>query len=120
MLDDVLTSLDSGHRNRVADLLRQAFDEDQLILTSLDEAWYQSLQAKLHAIEEDFAREQLELGARRLGTWIECLPHSWYRQECDSILRDAGCKLQQHGYSRPEYILLAVHTLSEGLIVSTP
>jgi hypothetical protein len=51
VLDDVLTSIDSGHRNRVADLLLQEFSDYQLILTTHDEAWYQSLQAKVHAIE---------------------------------------------------------------------
>jgi len=77
------------------------------------------LAAKLQVIEEEFARELLDSGARGFGAWIECLPPAWYRQECDSILREASCKLKQHGYSRPEYILLALHTLSEGLVVST-
>jgi hypothetical protein len=69
----------------------------------------------LQAIEDEFARDQIDSAARALGKWIQCLPTDSYRAEYNTILRDASCKLEQYGNSRPEYLLLALHSLTEGV-----
>jgi hypothetical protein len=71
--------------------------------------------AELQRIEDAFAREQLDQGARTLGAWLEQLPPAWYRAEGDAVLREVACKLQQHGYQRPEYVLLSLHVVTQGL-----
>ncbi|HMR68167.1 MAG TPA: hypothetical protein PKE64_29490, partial [Anaerolineae bacterium] len=43
ILDDVLTSVDSGHRMRVAQLLAQEFGDYQILITTHDEMWAQQL-----------------------------------------------------------------------------
>jgi hypothetical protein len=74
-----------------------------------------ALATPLQAIEEDFARERLEQGARALGAWLEQLPSAWFHPAGETIRSEVACKLQQHGYSRPEYVLLGLHALIEGL-----
>jgi hypothetical protein len=49
VLDDVLTSIDKGHRYRVAELLFEQFGDYQLLLTTHDEHWSQILQSSAQA-----------------------------------------------------------------------
>lgn len=44
VLDDVLMSVDKGHRRKVADLLGERFPEVQFVITTHDEVWYRQLQ----------------------------------------------------------------------------
>lgn len=71
---------------------------------------------ELRSIEDEFAREQLEQAARALGEWIEQLPLDWYREASHLVMNEASCHLKQCGYTRPEYVLLGVFTLTEGLV----
>jgi hypothetical protein len=75
----------------------------------------EAVTAGLNHIEATFAREQLDGGARAFGEWMEHLPAAWYRATGDAVVREVACKLQQYGYSRPEYVLLALHAVLEGL-----
>jgi hypothetical protein len=45
VLDDVLTSIDSGHRRAVAELLIEEFDDRQIIITTHDEYWFGVLES---------------------------------------------------------------------------
>jgi len=45
VLDDVLTSIDAGHRMRVARMLAKEFRDSQMILTTHDELWANELDA---------------------------------------------------------------------------
>jgi hypothetical protein len=49
VLDDVLTSIDQGHRYRVAELLFEEFKDYQLVLTTHDEHWFRILQSSAQA-----------------------------------------------------------------------
>ncbi|MCC6456532.1 MAG: HEAT repeat domain-containing protein [Caldilineaceae bacterium] len=75
----------------------------------------EAITSGLQAIEDDFAREQLDHAARSLGAWMEHLPAGWYRSAADAVIREVASQLQRLGYARPEYVLLALHTLTEGL-----
>lgn len=44
ILDDVLTSVDIGHRRKMADLLGERFPDVQFVITTHDEVWYRQLQ----------------------------------------------------------------------------
>lgn len=57
VLDDVVTSLDADHRRRVADLLRCAFADWQVIVVTHDPDWADCLRSKCH------------LRVRLLGPW---------------------------------------------------
>lgn len=56
ILDDVLTTIDSGHRLRVARLLAQEFKDYQLILTTHDRLWAEQLRHALAAGSTRFVR----------------------------------------------------------------
>lgn len=47
-LDDVLTTVDAGHRLRVAQLLAREFASHQIIITTHDRLWARQLQSILH------------------------------------------------------------------------
>ena len=79
VLDDILTSIDKEHRHRVAELLLEDFSDFQLVVTTHDEYWFNSLQEMvLVRGEQDkwrfkrIARWTLERGpesAAYEGTW---------------------------------------------------
>jgi hypothetical protein len=53
VLDDVITTIDSGHRSRLCDLLFDEFEDYQLIITTHDAIWYQELVATQRALKID-------------------------------------------------------------------
>ena len=79
VLDDVLTSVDREHRHRVAELLLEEFSDFQLVLTTHDEYWFNSLQETVLVRGDHdkwrfkrIARWTLEKGpesAAHEGTW---------------------------------------------------
>jgi HEAT repeat protein len=70
--------------------------------------------ADLLTLEDLFAREQLDDGARRLGGWLVNFPLRSDATQAAEVLRQAACVLREQGYARPEYLLLALHMLAEG------
>ncbi len=79
VLDDVLTSIDEGHRYRVAELLFEQFRDFQIMLTTHDRHWFDILQSSCRARGEQgnwrfikIARWTLERGPESAafeGTW---------------------------------------------------
>ena len=51
VLDDVMHSVDSDHRRRVVELLRDNFDDHQLVITTHDKVFYQNLREIFKAAE---------------------------------------------------------------------
>ena len=43
ILDDVVTTIDANHRNRIAELLLREFEDYQLVITTHDGIWYNQL-----------------------------------------------------------------------------
>lgn len=71
--------------------------------------------AELQSIEDNFAHEQLDDAPRSLGMWMEYLPVAWYQPTSDAVIRSVACKFREDGFARPEYVLLALHTITAGL-----
>lgn len=79
VLDDVMTSIDKEHRNRVAELLFEEFADYQVIITTHDEHWFGILQTSSQArgVQGEWtfnriARWSLEKGPESAafeGTW---------------------------------------------------
>lgn len=72
--------------------------------------------SELQQVEDEFAREQLDHAARLLGAWMENLPAAWYPAAGFQVIGEVASKLKETGYVRPEYVLLALHTVTEGLV----
>jgi len=68
ILDDVVISLDRGHRGMIAEVLRQHFNDRQLIILTHDRDWYAELKVQLDGKDWDFKAlrpyENPELGIR--------------------------------------------------------
>jgi HEAT repeat protein len=73
------------------------------------------LVATLDACAEDLARGDLESGVALLGQMIRLLPLDELSESCRVILQDNAERLDEFGTGRIEYIVLALHTLNEGL-----
>ena len=56
ILDDVVTTVDSRHRNHICRLLIKEFQEKQMIVTTHDNLWYEQLQAhqRAYGVEGNF------------------------------------------------------------------
>ena len=102
VLDDVLTTVDAGHRLRVARLLAGEFAEYQLIVTTHDRLWAEELktvlpQAKLYHLKT----WNLEIGA----TCRQTPPSDWdyYKQQAEEgrpqdAIAGAGRNLEKFLY----------------------
>jgi recombinational DNA repair ATPase RecF len=67
VLDDVLMSVDAGHRREVCSLLKTHFPKTQFILTTHDPVWLQFMRA-----------EELIKGSISFGSWtVETGPQVW-------------------------------------------
>ncbi len=64
VLDDILTSIDSDHRQRFAELLFEEFSLYQIVLTTHDEYWFEILQAMATA-----RGEQNRWVFKRISRW---------------------------------------------------
>jgi hypothetical protein len=70
---------------------------------------------ELQVIGDDFAHEELDHATRAFGQWLERLPPQWYSKGGAAVLAEVSCKLVENGYARSEYLLLGLHTITEGL-----
>ncbi|MCI0565107.1 MAG: AAA family ATPase [Nitrososphaera sp.] len=67
VLDDVLMSVDAGHRREVCRLLKQEFPQTQFVLTTHDQVWLQYMKT-----------EQLIKSSMSFGGWsVETGPRVW-------------------------------------------
>lgn len=93
VLDDVLTSIDAGHRMKVAQLLAKEFKDYQIVITTHDELWGNELATVMR-------KEQTSLKIVRMNPWTkengatfdEYVSTNWeyYRQQIASgNLQDA-------------------------------
>jgi len=62
ILDDVVTTIDSQHRQKICELLHKEFKNYQLIITTHDEIWYEQFRASQRAykLESSFNNLTLE------------------------------------------------------------
>lgn len=116
ILDDVLTSVDAGHRMRVAQLLAREFKDYQLIITTHDEMWAQQLGMvmKNAGVTPKMIRLKpwsLEDGA----DWDDFTGSNWgyYRQQindgqCQSAIANTGRDLEKFLFQMRRNLRLAV------------
>ena len=63
LLDDVVTTIDSGHRQRVCDLLLSEYSGYQMVITTHDAIWYREFAAAQRALGHDGAFLNLEIAS---------------------------------------------------------
>jgi recombinational DNA repair ATPase RecF len=82
ILDDVMTTIDSQHRNRVCELLYEQFRNYQLLITTHDEIWYNELCNHQRAYGIDGNCRNMEISSWTLETGPMIQP---YRLKWDRI-----------------------------------
>jgi DNA repair exonuclease SbcCD ATPase subunit len=98
VLDDILTTVDAGHRLRVARLLAREFSEYQIIITTHDQLWARQLERALpHAKLIGLTEWSPTIGADSLilvNDWDYCLQQA--RQgRCLDAVSGAGRNLEK-------------------------
>lgn len=79
VLDDVLTSIDKDHRNRVGELLVLEFKDYQILLTTHDEYWFNQLGSvtKALGVEKKWSFQRLEGWTLDAGPSIRLADDAW-------------------------------------------
>lgn len=79
VLDDVLTSIDKEHRNRVGELLALEFKDYQIVLTTHDEYWFNQLGSvtKALGVEKNWSFQRLEGWTLDAGPSIRLADDAW-------------------------------------------
>ena len=92
VLDDVLMSVDSGHRREVCRLLKTEFPNTQFILTTHDRVWLQYMKT-----------EQLIQKSQLFGSWsVNSGPRVWDDQD---IWTEIGAELEKNDVARAAWLL---------------
>ena len=96
VLDDIMNSLDTGHRDSLLDLIDQEFSDYQVILFTHDEFWFQKIKSKFPS----WIHKKIKSWEYSRGPVIE--KSNTTMEDIDELLkdnakaRDAGYKLALH------------------------
>jgi len=79
ILDDVVTTIDSQHRNNICELLHNQFNDYQLIITTHDKIWYEQLHAsqRAYGYEGSFKNLTLDSWSLENGPIISQYKPKW-------------------------------------------
>ena len=81
VLDDVVTTLDVGHRENICKLLHEEFADRQLIITTHEGLWYEQLHAfqRAHGVEGNFKYSTVTKWDLETGPTIRPYKPRWER-----------------------------------------
>jgi len=79
VLDDVVTTIDSGHRNKICKLLNEYFSEKQLIITTHDGIWFEQLvdSQRAYRCQNKFNNIKISKWSIENGPIIESYKPKW-------------------------------------------
>ena len=116
ILDDVVTTIDSGHRERICELLLKEFKDKQLIITTHDAVWFEQLRSAQRALRVDGNFKNLVINRWELetGPIIEQYKPIWERIQ--EKIRDGDKSAAQDGRIYLEWILKRICELMSVLV----
>ena len=81
VLDDVVSTVDAKHRENICKLLFEEFRDQQLIITTQDEVWYEQLRAsqRVYGMEGDFKNKVITNWCVERGPTIRPYKIRWER-----------------------------------------
>lgn len=79
ILDDVVSSIDANHRQRIAKLLLEEFEGRQLLVTTHNRAWAKSLRSYIAAyeLENEFRIDEIVKWTRENGPIFDSFKEDW-------------------------------------------
>jgi len=79
VLDDVVTTIDSGHRNKICKLINENFVDKQLIITTHDAIWFDQLVdfQRAYGCQNDFYNLRIRQWSLENGPIIESYKPKW-------------------------------------------
>ena len=113
VLDDVIMSIDSSHRGRVAELLLTHFEDWQLVVTTHDEIWLDELvrHQRAHGAEGRFLNLRIQRWSLQEGPVVVPYTPKWERIE-DKLKRADKTGAANDGRQLLEWILFEICTTS--------
>lgn len=107
VLDDVLMSVDSGHRREVCGLLKKEFKDTQFIFTTHDQVWLN------HMISEKLVEKK---AVREFRRWsVDDGPHDW---EIGDVWSDIDDRLKQNDVPGAAAVLRRFLERTSGLLAA--
>jgi len=97
VLDDVVMSVDSGHRRQFCRLLRTGFPETQLVITTHDKVWAKQMQTE--GLVDSRSGVQFQRWSVETGPIFEEITGVWDQIESDLVSDDsdvAASRLRRH------------------------
>jgi hypothetical protein len=100
ILDDIITSVDANHRERIAKLIMNEFKDFQLIITTHDFIWYKQLRMaqKINNCEHNFVNEKIIDWNIDTGPKLADFKPKW--QKIKNALNEKGDKFCAGALSR--------------------
>lgn len=118
ILDDVVTTVDSRHRNHICKLLIKEFQEKQMIVTTHDNLWYEQLQAHQRAYRVEGNFKNLVIASWDMSSGPNIRPYKprWEKiQEKISSSDKAGA-----GNAGRQYLEWLLETICETTMTPVP
>lgn len=101
VLDDIVSTIDSNHRNRICELLFENFPEKQILITTHDQIWYEQIIAtqKMFNIRNKFKNYMIKRWD--VNTGLDLVPYRIRAETIQTKLDDldkqgAGNEIRQY------------------------
>lgn len=118
ILDDVVTTVDSKHRNHICKLLMSEFQEKQLIVTTHDNLWYEQLLAHQRAYNVSGKFENLVITGWDIVSGPNIRP---YKPRWERIQEKIGSSDKVGaGNEGRQYLEWLLETICEAIMTSVP
>lgn len=118
ILDDVVTAIDSRHRERICELLINEFKDKQIIVTTHDEIWYEQLRATQRAYGVTGNCKHLEIISWNVNIGPNIIPYKPQWEKIQAHI-SAGEK-QVAGHLGRKYLEWVLKQICESLEASVP
>jgi len=107
VLDDIINSLDTQHRETIINLLEEKFSDFQIILFTHDDLWFERLQTRF----PDWVRKKIKKWEYDTGPRIDFAKTT--KEEIDLMLSEDETKAKEAGMKFGEYLEGVLHELCE-------
>ncbi len=118
VLDDIVSTIDSNHRNRICELLFEKFPEKQIIITTHDQIWYEQILStqKMFNIRNKFKNYLIKRW--NVNTGLDLVPYRIRTETIDSKL--ANLDKQGAGNDIRQYMEFILSEACHNLVVKIP